>query len=200
MRTIEGHRDYGFAKLRIEADERDMDRGGGASHLYEIDIVNDDGQLCRAATIQFQHGPRLELRSKPGITEAALYLVLIDRLEGFQAGPFACLENERQLELLRDGLSLTRTRADARAKQGVLGRNEKHVSFTDVESSNVHSVGYNADTSELHVRFKGKGDPTHYVYANVSNEIHEALLRADSVGKYFAAFVKNRYECTKVGA
>ena len=37
------------------------------------------------ATIQFQRGPRNVEGSTPGITEAVLYAVLIDRLEGFQA-------------------------------------------------------------------------------------------------------------------
>lgn len=87
-----------------------------------------------------------------------------------------------------------------RILRGDYEETNRDVTFTDVESSNVHSIGYNADTSELHVRFKGKGDPTHYVYANVSSEIHEALLRADSVGKYFAAFVKNQYKSRKVSA
>ena len=76
----------------------------------------------------------------------------------------------------------------------------RDITFTSVESSNVHSIGYNADTSELHIRFKAKGDPTHYTYTAVPSEVHEAMLRADSVGKYFAAFVKNKYEVTKVSA
>ena len=73
------------------------------------------------ARIQFQHGPRLADGSTPGITEAVLYAILIDRLEGFQAGPLACAANEEQLTHLRACLAAAKARADERAARGVLG-------------------------------------------------------------------------------
>jgi hypothetical protein len=73
------------------------------------------------ARIQFQKGPRNEPTSTPGVTEAAIIAVLIDRLRCFQAGPYACRENAIQLTKLEETLHWTKARADARAKRGVLG-------------------------------------------------------------------------------
>jgi len=51
--------------------------------------------------------------------------ILIDRLRGFQAGPYACRENAIQLTKLEETLMWTKERAHARAKRGVLGKNVK---------------------------------------------------------------------------
>lgn len=93
---------------------------GQAPHHYAMTI---GGELV--ANIHFQHGPRNGPDSRPGVTEAAVLAVLIDRLEHFQAGPFACDENAQQIGHLRAALALTRARADARAARGVLGKLEK---------------------------------------------------------------------------
>lgn len=130
MRRIKTHHDgHGLNdSIDITADERDAEKGGNASHYYTVDIPTLPAKEFPGFGIQFQHGPRGVECSKPGITEAVLYAMLIDRLEGFQAGPFACPENEDQLVHLRAALALTRKRADARAEQGVLGKNERHES------------------------------------------------------------------------
>jgi hypothetical protein len=119
-------------RIEIYADDRD---NNGASHAYRIVIDITGSRLaiesgCTGKTdepvarIQFQHGPRELDESTPGCTEAALYAVLIDRLESFQEGPFACHENAQQLEHLYAALALTKARADERASRGVLGKNE----------------------------------------------------------------------------
>jgi hypothetical protein len=54
-----------------------------------------------------------------------MLVAMIDRLRGFQAGPFACRENAIILTKLEECLHWTRARADARAKRGVLGKAEK---------------------------------------------------------------------------
>ena len=121
MRTLTDHYDgHGLNEsIVITADERDPN-SGGASHCYIADI---DG--CEVARVQFQHGPRKVEGSKPGMTEAAVLVVLIDRLRGFQAGPFACRENALMLTKLEEALHWTRARADERARRAVLGKNEK---------------------------------------------------------------------------
>jgi len=127
MRKLLTHHDgYGLNEsIRIIADDRDQ---SGASHHYVLTIggaseFDTDSRLV--GEIQFQQGPRNVAGSIPGVTEAAILAVLIDRLEGFQAGPYACWENAEQLSLLRQALAMTRARADARAARGVLGKNEK---------------------------------------------------------------------------
>jgi len=96
---------------------------GNASHVYGIQY--DGGSVCR---IPFQHGPRLQEGSKPGVFDDDLLAVLQDRMEGFQAGPFACVENGVALEHIRAAREALSERVARRISQGVLGKNESHVS------------------------------------------------------------------------
>ena len=125
-RKYEDHLDgHGLNELiSITSDDQDMN-AGAASHVYDFLIECKDSEIRRVGRIQFQHGPRHDPGSKPGITEAALYTVLINRLRDFQAGPYACRENAIQLTKLEECLHWTKARADERARRGVLGRNAK---------------------------------------------------------------------------
>ena len=119
MRTVDTHYDgHGLNEsIRIETDDAD---GSGAAHNY---IATINGQ--EVARIQFQKGPRNVEGSYPGVTEGAILAVLIDRLRGFQTGPYSCRENAIQLTKLEETLHWTKARADERAKRGVLGHNIK---------------------------------------------------------------------------
>ena len=114
-RLIEHHHDgHGLNdSIRITADDLGP---GGASHSYHLTIGGDP-----VGWIRFQRGPRNDPTSTPGVTEAALLAVLIDRLQCFNAGPYACRENAIQITKLEEALHWTKARADARAKRGVLG-------------------------------------------------------------------------------
>ena len=123
LRTIDTHHDgHGLNEsIIIRTDEPD---GSGAAHLYEAHIASDaDG--WQIARVQFQKGPRNVEGSTPGMTEAAVLAILIDRLRGFQSGPYSCRENAIQLTKLEEVLHWTKARADERAKRGVLGHNIK---------------------------------------------------------------------------
>lgn len=110
-------------ETEIYCDERDPN-AGGASHLYSIYRPGQPlPHLC--AKIQFQHGPRNVEGSTPGLLDAALLAVPIDRYEAFQQGPFACESNERVLGHLRAAMAEMKARADERAGRGVLGHNIK---------------------------------------------------------------------------
>ena len=58
-----------------------------------------------------------------------------------------------------------------------------------VQSSNVESVGYDAELMELHVRYLSSA--TIYVYLNVPQQIYDELMVAPSKGSYLARCVKN---------
>jgi hypothetical protein len=124
MRTIDIHHDgHGLNEsIVIVADTPDS---SGASHLYSMQIEQPEKDGWQVAQIQFQKGPRNVEGSIPGATEASLLAVLIDRLRGFQAGPYSCRENAIQLTKLEEVLHWTKARADERAKRGVLGKNIK---------------------------------------------------------------------------
>lgn len=95
---------------------------GGASHLYAIQYGGPE-DICR---IQFQHGPRGVAGSTPGVFEDALLAILEDRVAAFQAGPFACAENDRTLAGIRAARQGQADRVAARMAKNVLGVNEKH--------------------------------------------------------------------------
>ena len=106
--------------ITIHADERDPN-AGGASHTYTVTM----GGGKEVAHVQYQHGPRDVDGSTPGITDAALLTIVRDRMLAFQAGPFADPHNEIALRCVEIAILAERTRAESRAKRGVLGKNVK---------------------------------------------------------------------------
>jgi len=88
---------------------------GGAPHVYEI-----SAPAMLDCTLFFQNGPIAEVGVN-GITHEALLAVLIDRLEAFQAGPFANLYNQSALIHLRDAQQHLLDRTRERMARGVEG-------------------------------------------------------------------------------
>ncbi len=64
-----------------------------------------------------------------------------------------------------------------------------------VESSNLASVGYDAENEILEVEFKHGGV---YQYFDVPLHVYEELMDADSHGVYFSANIRNDYNYQKV--
>ncbi len=60
-----------------------------------------------------------------GVTPEILLEVLIDRFEGYQAGKFACEENDAALTGMREALEAIRRRRADRQKRGVLNTMQK---------------------------------------------------------------------------
>ena len=100
--------------------QHDARGAGGASHRY---IGTIDGEEVLA--VWFQHGPRGAADSVPGVTDAALLAILIDRYDAFQAGPFPSQQGDDIRDHLRVALNLMKDRADERAARGVLGSEVK---------------------------------------------------------------------------
>ncbi len=63
-----------------------------------------------------------------------------------------------------------------------------------VKSSNIDSIAYDPDTSEMQVRFRGGGT---YSYAKVPQTVVDGLMNADSVGSHFHQHIKGKYDFTK---
>ena len=106
--------------LAIDCDPRDRLSGGNASHRYTVSL---DGETV--ADIRFQHGPRHVEKSVAGVTNEAIIAVVIDRLRGFQDGPYRCRENAIALTKLEEALHWHQARAHDRARRGVLGKNQE---------------------------------------------------------------------------
>lgn len=66
---------------------------------------------------------------------------------------------------------------------------------TSVHSSNIASIGYDAENKLLEVEFKGGGV---YQYLDVPKEMHEQLLMAKSIGGFFSGAVRPRYKWVRI--
>lgn len=72
------------------------------------------------------------------------------------------------------------------------------IDMKPVTSSQIASVGYDAGTKTLAIKFHGSGGTYHY--SDVSPEQHDALVKADSIGRHFGRHVKGQFKFTRVGA
>lgn len=60
-----------------------------------------------------------------------------------------------------------------------------------VDSSNLESIGHDADTRTLYVRFLSSGSI--YAYFGVDREVFEKLQRAESKGGYFNSMIRGAF-------
>lgn len=130
MREITSHR-VNPANDRLTIQVHDEPGAGGANHLYAVygfhtlDNPSADS-ACRDDTclkVLFQNGPIAEAGVN-GVTQEVLLAIVADRLQAFQAGPYACAENAdalRHVEAAQEAL-LSRTRA--RMARGVEGTHQ----------------------------------------------------------------------------
>lgn len=89
---------------------------GGANHVYKIMA----GSM--AYIFKFQEGPVKECGVN-GIQIEDLIAIAIDRLQGFQAGEFACEENNIALLRLNHAQRMLNNRTIMRRERGVEGTN-----------------------------------------------------------------------------
>ena len=112
---ITDHKTNGLNEaIEIFADERD-EKNGNASHEYAIDVGE-----ARTVILRFQHGPVNE-NGINGITNEVLLAIVIDRLRGFQDGPFKCRENAIALTKAEESLMWLKKRTEGRLSRGVEG-------------------------------------------------------------------------------
>ena len=108
---------------------------GGANHRYEItgfdtktnsSHINASGFTSRFSRglVLFQNGPIKEFGVN-GVTHEALLAILIDRMRGFQSGPFVCRDNAIALMHLEEALMWLQRRTRERIKRGVEGTHER---------------------------------------------------------------------------
>ena len=63
--------------------------------------------------------------------------------------------------------------------------------LTPVTSSNIKAIGHDPEANELHVEF---GDGSRWIYAGVDAFRYADMMKAESVGKYFHAYIRRNYE------
>ena len=91
---------------------------GGANHEYSVTGFDTGGQHY----VRFQNGGIAE-HGVNGITQEVLLAIVADRLESFQAGPFANGYNATALGHVKFALETLQSRTRERMSRGVEGRN-----------------------------------------------------------------------------
>lgn len=124
MRELIAHK-VNPANDQLKVEVLDKPGAGGASHLYQItgyDATNNDSYDGERnfTNIIFQNGPIPE-HGVNGITQEVLLAIVADRLQSFQAGPFACRENALALTKVEEALHWLHHRTRAREARGVEG-------------------------------------------------------------------------------
>jgi len=65
--------------------------------------------------------------------------------------------------------------------------------FTPAKSSNIAATAYDAASQTLAITFKGGKT---YTYANVPQEVHTAMNKADSIGKFVGFNIVGKFKHT----
>ncbi len=117
MREIFDHK-VGPANTELKVTAMDQPGHGGANHVYTITAVN--GDPVGGDSISFQNGPVGEVGVN-GLTHEALLAIIIDRLRGFQKGPYATKANACALTHCEEGLHWLQQRTLERMRRGVEG-------------------------------------------------------------------------------
>ena len=130
MRKLLHHIVGGDKAHQLEVQVQDEPGQGNACHKYGIygfhtkgnpsDPTSDETSLI----ILFQNGPIWDSGSVNGITHEALLAVLIDRVEGFQSGPYKSNHNAEALAAIHLALHHLQARTHERIARGVEGTHQ----------------------------------------------------------------------------
>ena len=127
MRQLEEHK-VNPANDRLDIAAIVEPGAGGAHHRYGIvgfDMSTNPSFVESfddpdAMAIVFQNGPIAEVGTN-GVTHEALLAIVADRLRCFQAGPYACDENNLALANVESALFHLKSRTLKRMQRGVEG-------------------------------------------------------------------------------
>jgi hypothetical protein len=124
MRELTGHK-VNPANDVLRVLVLDEPGSGGANHHYEIQIpTKAPNSTATTVPVHFQNGPIREAGVN-GVTHETLLAILIDRMEGFQAGPYASADNQEALDAMRTAQTALQRRTKERMARGVEGTHEK---------------------------------------------------------------------------
>jgi hypothetical protein len=91
---------------------------GGACHHYRASCPgSENGPPSWAINLPFQNGPIKEAGVN-GVTHEALLAIVVDRLQSFQKGPYACRENAIALTKLEEAVHWLQHRTQGPPRPG----------------------------------------------------------------------------------
>jgi len=126
-RSLYDHKNNKFNRECVHVSAVDIPSSDNAHHKYVIEVV--DPQLCSPApapkvvercALNFQNGGLREVGPN-GITDQALIAVVLDRLRGFNDGPYRCRENSMMITKLEEALMWFEKRGNDRSRRNVEG-------------------------------------------------------------------------------
>lgn len=99
---------------------------GGACRKYHVCVFQGEAESSRPTglvlcELEFQNGPIIDGNGVNGIQQEDLLAIIIDRLEGFQRGPYACDENQAALNFCKIALDALQQRTRKRIARNVEG-------------------------------------------------------------------------------
>lgn len=98
---------------------------GNANHKYQVRLKVSNGETFNVfADVKFQYGAIKE-NGINGCHNEDLIAIVIDRLQGFQAGEFSCRENAIAITKLEEALLWLNKRTADRVVRGVEGTSIK---------------------------------------------------------------------------
>lgn len=126
-RPIFDHKNNKFNRECIEIKTADLRQSDNAHHKYSIEVYGDPSggvqpqwAILHSVELQFQNGGLKEVGPN-GITDQALIAVVLDRLRGFNDGPYRCRENSMMITKLEEALMWGEKRGNDRARRNVEG-------------------------------------------------------------------------------
>lgn len=118
---------------RLTIEVMDKPGAGGANHVYMVTLPPKESKMVGGLPtspypiyyeIKFQDGPIAEAGVN-GLTQEVLLAIVMDRLQAFQKGPFACRENALALTNIEQGMMWLQQRTRNRMARGVEGTNKQ---------------------------------------------------------------------------
>lgn len=128
-RPLYDHKNNKFNRDCIAVTTADVRQSDNANHAYKIAVYPAfDENGCREpdvapiteVTLQFQNGGLKDVGPN-GITDQALLAIVLDRLRGFNDGPFRSRENSVMITKIEEALMWGEKRGNDRSRRGVEG-------------------------------------------------------------------------------
>ncbi|HXG86113.1 MAG TPA: hypothetical protein VNI84_18985 [Pyrinomonadaceae bacterium] len=129
-RSIRDHQNNKFNRECVSVMTCDDRSSDGANHKYEITVwknaqtSDSNDELVEHCKLNFQNGGLKEVGAN-GITDQSLIAVVMDRIRGFNDGPFRCRENSMVITKLEEAMMWMEKRSNDRARRGVEGERKE---------------------------------------------------------------------------
>lgn len=127
-RPLSDHKNNKFNRLCVDVIAMDAPQSDGANHAYRIEVYKRfDGQdlgpdqgMVAHCDLPFQNGGLKEVGPN-GITDQALLAITLDRMRGFNDGPYRCRENSIIITKLEEAMMWMEKRSNDRSRRNVEG-------------------------------------------------------------------------------